>query len=91
MDYRAAISTFTKKFPTLVVTRCIDYDERHFVIEAVENVDVPNYINPYYGVDKDTGKVTGFIPTLDLDAFFDAVSKHTVFASYSSEEEEDDD
>lgn len=80
MEYRNAIDAFAKKFPALTVTRCIDYDKRHFVIEAVEDTTAANYNSPYYGIDKKTGKITGFVPALDLDAFFDAVEKRTVYS-----------
>lgn len=76
-----AIDTFKRRFPKLVVTRCVDYNERYFVIEAVENPNVPNYNSPYYGIDKISGKITSFIPTLDLDAFFEAVENRTIFSS----------
>lgn len=79
MNFNEAISGFHKMFPTLTVTRCIDYDSRHFVIEAVEDLTDANYNSPYYGVDKKNGKVTSFIPSFDLDAFFDAVEKRTVY------------
>lgn len=80
ISYKDAIAFFNKRLPTLVVTRCIDYDETHFVIEAVESLDTANYNSPYYGVDKRTGKVTSFIPSLDLDAFFEAVEDRTVYS-----------
>lgn len=82
MIFEDAIKRFKSQFPELIVLRCIDYDDKHFVIEAVENLDITDYNDPYYGVDKDTGEVTGFIPSLDLDAFFDAVEERTVFTSY---------
>lgn len=81
MDYRKTIAVFTKKFPNLTVTRCIDYDKRHFVIEAVEDTTATDHNSPYYGVDKKTGKITGFVPALDLDAFFDAVEKRTIYSA----------
>jgi hypothetical protein len=76
------MNIFNAKFPNLTITRCVDYDQFHFVIEAVENVNVANYNDPYYSVDKRSGKITSFIPTLDLDAFFEAVENRTVYSTY---------
>ena len=80
MNYKQAIIAFRKKFPKLTVTRCIDYDKEHYVVEALENVNVPNYNSPYYGVDKRTGKITGFIPAFDIEGFNEAVVKRTVYS-----------
>lgn len=80
MTSQEAMAILHKQLPNLVITRCIDYNERHFVIEAVENLDRPNYNNPFYGVDKNTGKITGFKPNFNLDAFFEAVAKRTVYS-----------
>ena len=81
MAFRDAMSIFKKKFPKLIITRCIDYDSEHFVVEAVENVSASNYNDPYYGVDKRSGKITSFIPSLDLDAFFEAIDERTVYVN----------
>ena len=82
MNFKQAIETFSAKFPKLIVVRCIDYDNEHFVIEAVKDVNGDDYNNPFYAVDKRDGKVTSFIPGLDLDAFFDAVENRTVYVAY---------
>ena len=82
MDYKKAISTFTKQFPKLTVLRCIDYTDNHYVVEAVGDQDAVDYNLPYYAIDKTNGKITSFIPTLDLDAFFDAVENRTVYCTY---------
>lgn len=82
MNYEKAINIFEKEFPKLTILKCVDYDEEHYVIEAVEDVDATDYNSPYYGVDKKTGKVTSFIPSMDLDAFFEAVENRTVFSTY---------
>ena len=80
MNPTKAIRAFKAKFPKLIVTRVIDYDREHFVVEALENLSKPNYNNPYYGVDKKTYKITGFIPSFDMDAFIDAVENRTVYS-----------
>lgn len=80
MDFSEAIKKFKREFPELTITRVLDYDKRHFVVEAVKSLDTSDYNCPYYGVDKRTGKVTSFIPTFDLDEFFDAIEKRTVYS-----------
>lgn len=82
MTYQEAITVFNVQFPKLTVLKCIDYDKRHFVLEAVESSDDVDHNDPYFAVDKRTGKVTGFIPAFDLDAFFDAIENRTVYSTY---------
>ena len=82
------IEHFNDQFPKLMVTRVIDYDNQHYVVEAVRNVNVADYNSPYYGVDKKSGKITSFIPSIDLDAFFEAMEKHTLYC-VDRENEED--
>lgn len=82
MDYKQAIFEFAKQFPKLKVLRCIDYSNDHYIMEAVEATDVTDYNSPFYAVNKNSGEVTTFIPTLDLDAFFDAVENRTVYSTY---------
>lgn len=82
MDFNQAIAAFIKRFSNLTVLKCIDYDDSYYVLEAVEDPDITDYNLPYYAVDKNNGKVTSFIPTLDLDAFFDALENRTVYSTY---------
>ena len=66
----------------LIILKIIDYDKDCYVIEAVESLDAPNYNSPYYAILKESGKVTSFVPTLDLDAFFEAMENRTLFSRY---------
>lgn len=75
------IQHFKRQFPKLVVTRVIDYDTIHYVVEAVRDLKVPDYNCPYYGVDKRTGEITSFIPTFDLDEFFNALETRTIYST----------
>lgn len=75
------IKHFNKSFPDLTVTRVIDYDRKHYVVEALRDINSADYNCPYYGVDKNSGKITSFIPTLDLDAFFDAAENRTLYSA----------
>lgn len=80
MNAQQAMNTFKKHFPKLTITKCVDYDKRHYVIEAVENINVTDYNSPYYAVHKISGKITSFSPSFDLDAFFDAIDNRTVYS-----------
>lgn len=82
MKFEQAIKTFSAKFPKLTVVRCVDYDNEHYVIEAVKDVNGVDYNDPFYAVDKRNGTVTSFIPGLDLDTFFEAVENRTVYLTY---------
>lgn len=59
------------KYPKLIITKIVDYDDDHYVIEAVKSLEEPDYNLPYYGVDKNTGEITSFSPGEDLDYFFE--------------------
>lgn len=80
MNYKEAIKIFKTEFPDLTVTKCIDYDDEHFVIEAVKDLKQSDYNSPYYAVGKADKQITGFIPSFDLDAFFDAIENRTVYS-----------
>lgn len=82
MNFKQAMNEFIKHSPDLTILRCIDYDSEHYVIEAVKDPNVTDYNSPYYGVDKNTGAISSFIPTFDLPAFFDAVRNRTVYCTY---------
>ena len=82
MDHKKAILEFAKQFPKLTVLRCINYSNEHYIIEAVENPEVTDYNSPFYAVNKKSGEVTSFIPSLDMDAFFDAVENRTEYSVY---------
>ena len=80
MKFTEAIKVFKREFPELTITRVLDYDRKHFVIEAVKDLDIADYNCPYYGLDKHSGEITSFIPTFDLDEFFDAIENRTVYS-----------
>ena len=84
-----AMKTFESKNPKLTITMCIDYDKNHYVIEAVENLDSSEPNGSFYGVDKRNGEITGFVPALDLDEFFDAMDNRTVYRHPKMKEMED--
>ena len=85
MSVTKAIKSFLAKFPKLTVVRCVDYDNEHYVIEAVKDVNAVDYNDPFYAVDKRNGEVTLFVPGLDLDAFFEAVENRTLYLTYEDQ------
>lgn len=82
MNFKQAIKIFEERFPKIKVLKCIDYDNNHYILEAVENPDIVDYNLPYYAIDKVSGKITSFIPTFDLDSFFNAVENRTLYSTY---------
>lgn len=90
MEPTRIIQHFKKQFPKLIVTRVIDYDSDHYVLEAVNDLNATDYNCPYYGVNKRTGKITSFIPTFDLDTFFYAVDNRTIYSARKGSDELDE-
>lgn len=80
MKCNEAMNIFSKKHPNLTITRCIDYDEDHYVLEAVKNLNAENYGDTFFGVDKNSGEITGFLPALEIDYFFEALESRTVYS-----------
>ena len=72
----AAVKT---KYPERTVTGVYDYDNEHYIVEAVENVKEVDYDAPYYGVAKSDGKVTCFSPGEDFEKFFKALDNPVDF------------
>jgi len=75
---KQAAQQVKKAYPKLTVTMVLDYDDKHFVVEAVESTKETDYNAPYYGVEKSSGKVTCFTPAEDFDKFFDALDNREV-------------
>ena len=67
-------------FPKQIVTRVIDYNDKCYVAEVVNNLGETNYGDPYYVVSKKSGEKQIFLPNVDLEIFFDRLEKHTVYS-----------
>ena len=77
MTHPEAVKAFLKKFPNLIPKQIIDYDDEHYIIEALpEGVEV-SYDDPFYGVDKNTGQVTYFSIGPERVKFFDALENRS--------------
>lgn len=80
IDFNEAMNRFKIKFKNLTITKCIDYNDDYYVVEAVEDLQLTDYNCPYYGIRKRDGQISAFIPTFDLDAFFEAVYNRTLYS-----------
>lgn len=68
-----ATNIFSKKNPTLTITKAVDYDENYYLIEAMEHPNKPNYGDPYFGVSKKDGSIFNYSPAGDLMKFTKAM------------------
>ena len=76
---KRALEAFKKKYPELTVTLFIDYDQEHFVVEAVKDFNAVDYSDPFYGIDKRSLQVSCFSPAYDADRFLNAIKYKTIF------------
>lgn len=77
IDYTAVIAKFNSAIPESKVVRVVDYDKEHYLVEAMNGQN-----GAFYGIDKWTDMVTLFIPSLEIEKFFEAIEKRTLYCSY---------
>lgn len=70
---------FTEYYPNLMIVAIYRLSKSEYVVEALEDVNVKNYNDPFYKVNINTGRVTGYLPILELDRFMKAVEKNRVY------------
>ena len=75
---KQAANAVKQKFPKYNVGSVFDYDATHYVVEATEKTNEPDFNAPYYAVEKASGKVSCFAPGDDFDKWFDALDKGPV-------------
>lgn len=75
---KEAMSLFRKKFPELTITRAAVYDDTYYIVEALKNPNEVDYSDPYYVIDKNTGKISGFLPTDNLARFHAAFRDNSI-------------
>lgn len=63
-----------------IVTLVVDYDERFIVVEAVKSLTEVSYDDPYYIIEKKTGKTAPFSIAADPKKFFKAAETRTLFS-----------
>ena len=73
MNEEQAVELFKKKKSNLHFVRIGDYDEKHYVVAALQNENSTDEIDPYYGIDKETGEITPFSPGEDIEKFVAAM------------------
>ena len=83
---KEAVQRFQKANPDLTVTRAGDWDADWYVLEAVKEPGKPDYSDPFYGVNKHTGQITGFSPAGNFQKFARVMG----FQNGSQEDEEDE-
>lgn len=81
MNVNDAMNAFKKAHPDLEITACYDYDNRYFLFEAPDKSIDKDYNDPYYAVDKNSGKVFYYSPAGDYDKFFDALDREIDISS----------
>lgn len=74
------VKMFEDTFDDLTVKLLIDYDNKYFVVMAVPDVNEPVYDDPYFAIEKGTGKVVNFSPAYDLEKFKEAVNNRTIYS-----------
>lgn len=73
------ISMFNALHKDLTVTAIIDYTRDLYVVEAVRSTSEPDYSDPYYVIEKKTGRTSTFYPMTDLDNFIRAAETRTIY------------
>ena len=63
---------FKKAYPKLTITDTLDLDQASYVFTAVENPKHSDYSDPFYKIDKITGKISPYSPINDLDRYVNA-------------------
>lgn len=75
MSLTKALELFKQKYPALIVTAAYLYDKKYFMFTATPDTKITVINSPYYLVDV-KGNVFNITPTLNIDAFNDALEKH---------------
>ena len=76
---KAALQMFNREHRDLTVTAMGNYKTSHYVLTAVKDPNKTDYSDPYYLVNKETGRATQFIPQLDdIDELQNAFYEHAI-------------
>lgn len=63
------------KFKGHIVTKILDYNDKYFVVEAMDRAKD----SALYTVNKNSGLVGGFAPMSDFNTFSDALKNRVIF------------
>lgn len=78
ISVKKAAEYLRKKAPELTIIKAVDYDSKYYLFSAVENPNEPDFNDPYYVVDKNTGEVYSFSPMKELPKFLTALHTKTI-------------
>lgn len=76
--YQSYIDAFKKKFPNHIIGNVLDYDDNYILIEAVEDLKKPVGYDTWHAIDKNTKEIVNYVPSYELDLFFDALDNRRV-------------
>lgn len=74
---RNAYNALIKARPDMVLLYMINYNSEYYVGQFTKDPDNPAYDDPYYAVNKQNGRVVGFVPD-DLIEFVDAMENRSI-------------
>lgn len=78
LDAHTAAKKAIKEFPDSMITETLDLGNKFVFNMVPKKADLnKGWIDGYQSVDKKTGKVSGFSPMMDLEAFKKAL-KHPI-------------
>lgn len=69
-----AAKAVKKAEPSRTPTYVCDYDPSLYIVTALRDPKKPEYADPFWSVDKKTGKVQHFSPAGDLEKFGNAMT-----------------
>jgi len=77
MIAKEAYDIFIKKYPNLNINSMMDYDSSTYVVCATKG-NVIAYDDPFYFINKSTGDISRFLPSLDIEKFDDAATNREI-------------
>lgn len=73
-----AVALFEKKMPSRKVIAAAGFDSTHYLFEAPESENEVDYNDPYFLMDKNTGEISGYLPTNELAKFHAAFRDNSI-------------
>lgn len=73
-----AIKAFNKVHKELTVTKAADFNNKSFLLNAVEDPNKEYFNDPFYLVSKKEGAVYRFHPSEDMETFIDAINNREI-------------
>ena len=79
MSFEACKKVVQNTFPRQNLVEAYEYDENHFMFTVIKKRNEPQFDDPYYVIDRRTGKVSHILPTIDLEKFDDVINNHKIY------------